>query len=156
MCGCGEVNANVGGGAYEGTYSYNYEESHMANCLGDGVGYYPICYGSGVSSLDNKVRPGTVLIWRREATVDKPYNIAYRIPPNIARGVRSLGIESVDDTFVDGANTFKRLASPVQAPANDAQCGYMYWDKYIGRYQVAAVVAGLGYNQGELCWVRSA
>jgi hypothetical protein len=149
-----EILNPVGDGAYAYSYSDPLYESHMIHSLGDGCGYYPIVYGLGGSSLDSKVRPGQVLIWKYQAdSTTRAGDIAFRISPSIVRPVIQIGAEAEADTFTDTApapdETFTRV--PLAKYNSSAYPGYMCWQK-INYNSSGCSLAG----KGELCWIRSA
>ena len=146
-----EIINRVGDGAGASSiYDYRYSTSFV-HALGDSIGYYPLIYGFGASSVSNKARPGLCYIWRCEATVDKPGNVAYRVPTNICRFTLMKGSEGEMDTFIDTApepdQTFTRV---LNGDVRGSYCGTEQLQRYASAYYDSNLKTN-GY-----AWIRSA
>jgi hypothetical protein len=159
------TNSRSGDGAYNDTNNNTITESSFIHTLGDGVGYYPWAYGVGTSYNTGKVRASPVYIWKRENSIDKPHNVAYRVPTSILRvslgGLAANyssyqyssagGNEAEDDTFTDGANTFTRMGNP-DTDTKITYTGKFAWCKPMAYLSMTAAGCPLLGN----VWVRSA
>jgi hypothetical protein len=125
------------------SYADDMWETHFIHCLGDDVGYMPFVGGHGASSVDNKVRPQPIAVWRRTAAGDKFHDVMYRIPANVARATAQAGAEAEDDTFTDGGQTFSSVDTPSYGDAG----GVYLCKKYYSQ------VSDKSYHRGRW-WIR--